>query len=264
MFFKRDEIDLIVEELKEKVQTQRDLRDLYDLLKGVKRLYEKTTEEVMKPRIDVVMISEDDTLQDLVDKFLEHKYSRYPVLSSSGDRIVGIAHVKDVFSHINEDLRTIKVRDILKGNEKREPTFIPASQNCLRTLKELQSKKVAIGIVVDEYGNVIGIVTIEDLLEEIVGEIYEEHDREEEKYEKIDKGRYIFNASVPLAEVEEMLGIDFGDTESTSLGGFIIERMGSIPNVGESIRVGDYVLTVKEVSPQRILKVLVEKWGDGT
>ncbi|NPA80192.1 MAG: HlyC/CorC family transporter [Thermotogae bacterium] len=264
MFFKKNELDKLLDDIREKVKEKEkenlperrreEIDDLIHLLKGVLRVSGRTTEEVMKPRVDVVMVSANDTLQDLVDKFLEHRYSRYPVLSKMGDTIVGIAHIKDVFQYIDRDLNTISVEEIAH-----KPLFVPAAQGCLRTLRKLQDNRTPMAMVVDEYGSVIGIVTVEDLLEEIVGEIYEEHDKEENKYIKLGENEYLFNAWVPISEVEELLNVDLGDTESTSIGGFVIEKLGGLPEVGKVIRVNGVEIETKDVEPQRIRKVIVRK-----
>ncbi len=253
MFFKRDELKDLLNDLKK--HAERD-KELLDLLKGVYRLSTKTTEEVMRPRVDVIMVSEDDTLMDLVEKFKEHRYSKYPVLSSEGDRIVGVAHIKDVFFHMNEDLSAVPVSRI-----RRDALFVPGAQSCYRTLKSMQQERVSMGMVVDEYGSVIGIVTIEDLLEEIVGEIYEEHDLKEEKYEPLEDGSFLVNARISISELEEILGVDLGETESTSVAGLIIEKLGGLPKEGDVVKVNGLEMEVKEVTPQRILSVVVRRVG---
>ncbi len=251
MFFRKSELDELLDDLRKSAEKD---GELLDLLKGVYRLSTKTTEEVMRPRVDVVMVSENDTLMDLVEKFKEHRYSKYPVLSAEGDKIVGVAHIKDVFFHLNEDLNAVPVSRI-----RRDALFVPGAQSCYRTLKSMQQESVSMGMVVDEYGSVIGIVTIEDLLEEIVGEIYEEHDLKEEKYEPLEDGSFLVNARISISELEELLGVDLGETESTSVAGLIIERLGGLPKGGEVVRVDGLEMEVKEVTPQRILSVIVRR-----
>lgn len=256
MFFKRNGLDELLNDLKKRAEKDEKVKDL---LKGVHRLLSKTAEEVMRPRVDVVMVSEDDTLMDLVAKFREHSYSKYPVRSSGvseGADIVGVAYMKDVLYHLDKDLNRMKVSEIM-----RKPFFVPATQSCYNALKEMQKRRVSIGIVVDEYGSPIGIVTIEDLVEEIVGEIYEEHDKPESLYEELPDGGYLVNAQMPISELESLLEVDFGETESTSVGGFMIEKLGSMPEEGEVLRVDDVEFKAVEVSPQRILKVMVRKMG---
>lgn len=253
MFFRKSELDELLDELRKHAEKD---EEVLALLKGVYRLSTKTTEEVMRPRVDVVMVSEDDTLMDLVEKFKEHRYSKYPVLSAEGDRIVGVAHIKDVFFHLNEDLNSVPVSRI-----RRDALFVPGAQSCYKTLKNMQKESVSMGMVVDEYGSVIGIVTIEDLLEEIVGEIYEEHDLKEEKYEPLGDGSYLVNARISISELEDLFGVDLGETESTSVAGLIIERLGGLPKGGEVVRVDGLEMEVKEVTPQRILSVVVRRTG---
>jgi len=254
MFFRKSDLDELLDDIKALAGKD---KELVDLIKGIHRLSTRTTEEVMRPRVDVVMVSEDDTLMDLVEKFREHRYSKYPVLSSEGDRIVGVAHIKDVFFHLDKDLSSVPVSDIM-----RDAFFVPAAQVCYKTLKALQREKISLAMVVDEYGSVIGIVTIEDLVEEIVGEIYEEHDLQEEKYRELEDGSYLVNAWMPISELEDLLGVDFGETESTSVGGFLIEKLGGLPEEGKVVRVDGVELEAREVTPQRILSVVVRKVRD--
>ncbi|NPB04444.1 MAG: HlyC/CorC family transporter [Thermotogae bacterium] len=253
MFFKKDDNDKLLEDLKELLKEN---DKFADLLKGVKRSMEKNVEEVMRPRTEVIMVLEDDSLDDLVQKFVQHRYSKYPVLSERENKIVGIAHIKDVFFHLDKDLKDVLVKEI-----KKEALFIPATQNCIMALKDLQRRRTSMGIVVDEYGSEIGIVTIEDILEEIVGDIYEEHDRYEVHIVQIakDPPTYEVSAWLPLSELEERLSVDFGETESTSVGGFMIEKLGRMPEKGERITVENLEIVATEVSPQRVQKVLIRK-----
>ncbi len=250
MFFKKDELGRLLESFKH--LADRD-KEFHKVLKGLKRLYEHTAEEAMKPRVDIVMLSENDTLKDLVDKFVEHRYSKYPVISEDGDKIVGVAYIKDVFLHLDKDLSGIQVKNIM-----RKPFYIPHSMSCLKALKSLQKENLSVGLVVDEYGSVIGIVTIEDLVEEIVGEIYEEHDKAEFRYETLENGWVRVSAKLPLSEVEDILGIEFGETESTSIGGYVIENLGRIPERGEEFNINSLMFIAEDVQPQRIVTLLIK------
>lgn len=250
MFFKKDELSNLLEYFRQKAK---DDKEFYQMLKGVKRIYEHTAEDVMKPRVDLVMLHEDDTLKDMIEKFIEHRYSKYPVISKDGDKIVGVAYIKDVFLHM-DNLDGKLVGEIMK-----EPFYIPHSMNCLKALQSLQERRLSIGIVVDEYGSVIGIVTIEDILEEIVGEIYEEHDKTEFRYEVLEDGWIRASAKLPLSEVEEILGVSFEQTESSSIGGYVIEKLGRIPDKGEKFKIPPLEFVAEEVHPQRIITLLIKK-----
>ncbi|MEO0147272.1 MAG: hemolysin family protein [candidate division WOR-3 bacterium] len=254
MFFKKDELGKIIDKFRQEASKD---GEFFQVLKGLQNLYEHTVEEVMKPRVDVVMLSETDTLREMVEKFVEHRYSKYPVISEDGDKIIGVAHIKDLLLHLEDDIDKLTVRDIM-----REPFYIPHSMSCLRALKFLQQKRLSIGLVVDEYGNVIGIVTIEDLLEEIVGEIYEEHDKDEFRYEYLENGWIRMSAKLSLSEVEEILGIEFGETESSSIGGYVIEKLGRMPEKGEEFEIPPLKFIIEDVEPQRIITLLVRK-ADG-
>ncbi len=252
MFFRRDEISKLLDEFREYAY---DDQEFLQFLKGLKSLYQKSVEEVMKPMVDVVVVSEDDSLKEMVDRFVKYRYSKYPVMSYEGDKIVGIAHIKDVIIYL-DNIENLTVKEV-----SRKPIYLPHSMSCMKALRILQRNRMSMGLVVDEFGNVIGIITLEDLLEEVVGEIYEEHDVEEFRYEVLEDGWIRLSAKLSISEVEEILGVNLGEVESSSIGGYLIEKIGRIPEKGEEINIPPLKFLVEDVEPQRIKTIRVRKIG---
>jgi CBS domain containing-hemolysin-like protein len=252
MFFKKDEVSKILEDFKNYAYKD---KEFLQFMKGLRSLYEKSIEEVMKPMVDVIVVSEDDSLEEMVERFVKYRYSKYPVISYEGDKIVGIAHIKDVIMYLDR-IKNLTVKEI-----SRKPVYLPHSMSCMKALRILQKNRMSMGLVVDEFGNVIGIITIEDLLEEVAGEIYEEHDVEEFRYEVLEDGWVRLSAKLSVSEVEEILGVSLGEVESSTIGGYLIEKLGRIPEKGEEIDIPPLKFFVEEVEPQRVKTIRVKKVG---
>ncbi len=225
-----------------------------DLLHGVFEFADTTVKEVMvpKPKFSGIEIN---TPPDRVLKFIAEKgFSRYPVYRENLDNIVGILFNKDVFRTI-ESGRPLNIRELL-----RPPYFVPNTIKISRLLREMQRRKVHIAIVVDEHGDVDGLVTIEDILEEIVGEIEDEYDVEKEGLvERLRDGTMIIDAAASLRDLED-LGIEFGEEsgEYNTLAGFMLARLQRIPRGGEFVIHNGYRFTVVDVEENRIVKVKAE------
>lgn len=209
--------------------------------------------EIMTHRTNVVGLSIDLSLSEIIDITSEEKYTRYPVYEDSLDNIVGIVHVKDILKCISKT----KGQDFKLSEIIRKPYFVPESKKADDLLQELQKSRVHMAVVVDEYGGTAGIITIEDLLEEIVGNIEDEYDNDDKEFEKIDDNTYIFNGIISLDTVEEILEIKLPTEEYDTLGGFIIGQLGRIPNEGDKpvIELDGIIFKVEEVEAQRIAKV---------
>ena len=171
------------------------------------------------------------------------------------DNVVGILYIKELLKHLDE-LKNLKAQDLAKPAH-----YIPYSKKVLDTLKEMQTKRISIAIVVDEFGSVAGLVTLEDILEEIVGEIYEEFDKEEVLVKEIEDGVFIVNAKIDLHEASVKFGVELESEEVNTLGGFIIENLERVPEVGEKFTIGPIEVEVLDATQQRIkeLKVTILK-----
>lgn len=208
--------------------------------------------EVMTPRTDIVWIDTAAPLDALVDLFITAKYSRIPVVRGSIDTVVGIVHVKDTL----EALRGGGNRPI--SEMAREAYFVPETKKVSELLREFQRRHLWMAVVVDEYGGVSGLVTVEDLLEEIVGEISDEHEDEREAITRTAENAYSISGKENIATVQELFGRGPEEEEYTSLGGFLAARLGHIPRPGETHRESDLLFTVEEADRRRVYRVRVE------
>ena len=205
-----------------------------ELLKNLAGLRGITAIDVMVPRVDIVTVSMSDNFNDIVNQLTKANHSRVPVTGETKDDIVGIIHIKDVLANINSKKKN-HIKYILK-----EPIFIAPSISLLDLLNEMRVKKRHMALVVDEYGGIDGLVTIEDLVEELVGEIEDEHDETSEiKIEKLNVNTIIVEARATLDFLQEKLSLDlskFKNEEFETLGGYIISLSGRVPIKGEVIR----------------------------
>lgn len=189
-------------------------------------------------------------MDQIVDVATRSGHSRIPVYEETIDNIIGILYVKDLLPFYASRSEPPVLRDIL-----RPAHFVPEFKRLDTLLKEMQSEKVQMAIVVDEYGGVAGLVTLEDLVEEIVGEIQDEYDHEEPEAVQEGEGAYLFDARIPLDDVQDLLGIPLPLEEADSLGGFLYNELGHIPTPGETITVETIVFTVMATDGRRIRKV---------
>ena len=224
-----------------------------EMLYSVLEFGDTTAREIMTPRVDVTLIDDQTTLEDALHVFNETGFSRIPVYHDHMDNIIGVLNVKDVVSSQIAGKKNIPIKDLMY-----DPFFVPESKKIDDILKELQLRKVQIAIVLDEYSSFVGIVTVEDILEELVGDILDEFDREEPEIQKMGEGVYLVDAKVWVDDLNDELDLSLPVSESyESLGGLIIERLGHIPHPGESVYVQEshISLVVTQMLSQRIVKV---------
>jgi len=206
--------------------------------------------EVMVPRIDMMALDVNTPLSEAVDALISAGHSRIPVYRDTVDDIVGILYAKDLLRVLREG-RSPPLEQVL-----RQPYFAPESKKVSELLQELQNRRVHMCIVVDEYGGTAGLVTIEDILEEIVGDIQDEYDTEEPDYVALADGQgYVLDAGMNVDDVNELLHAELPKGESDTLGGFIYDQLGEVPQRGAAVRCGGLLLEVLAVSDRRILKV---------
>jgi putative hemolysin len=214
------------------------------------------TREVMIPRIDVVALDASMPLTEAADLVIQATHSRVPVYQNTIDNVVGVLYAKDL-------LRVLRAGDLTVPLTKvtRPAYFVPEAKKVSDLLEELQKRRVHMAIVVDEYGGVAGLVTIEDILEEIVGEIQDEYDASEEPlFQQEAEGVYVFDARANLDDVSQLLGVPLPADESyDTLGGFLYTQLGKVPVAGEQLHFGEWVIQVLNVSGRRIGKVRVRR-----
>ena len=235
--------------------------DEKEMIASIFEFGETLVREVMVPRIDVVAVPVDMPMRVALDIILKAGHSRIPVYSNSIDNVVGILYAKDLLRYLSDGRTDVPLDKIL-----RSAYFIPESKKVDELLQELQQRKVHVAVVVDEYGGTAGLVTIEDLLEEIVGEIQDEYDVEEPTVEEVSEHEYLFDARVDLDEVNKLVGVELPAEGGDTLGGFIYSQLGKVPAVGDCIEFGRVTIEVLSVAGRRIKQVRAtvapaEGWG---
>ncbi len=223
-----------------------------EMIHSIFEFADTTVREVMVPRIDMVTLEADATVDEAVDLALQAGFSRIPVYKESIDDITGVLYTKDMLKQLREDHNTLPVRDLV-----RPAYFVPETKKLDDLLREIQQKRVHMVIVVDEYGSVAGLVTIEDLVEEIVGDIQDEYDREEKLYEKVSENEYIFDAKINIDEFNELMDTKLDNTGYETLGGFLYAQLDKIPVVGDTIKFNNLTFTVLTTRGRRITQVRV-------
>ena len=207
--------------------------------------------EVMVPRVDVLAVDVTSTIGEARQALLDSGHSRVPVFEDTVDNVIGLLYAKDLLAVQNDNLSLDSQRQIL-----REAYFVPEAKKVDELLAEMQARGVHMALVVDEYGGVAGVVTLEDIVEEIVGEIRDEYDEKEENlYQLIDDHEYIFSGRISLDDFNEMMDSHILAENADSLGGFIYGELGHVPLMGETISVDGIILKVEDVIGRRILKV---------
>lgn len=235
------------------------------ILRGIVKFGNIEVRQVMHPRTGVIAFNQDLTFQELIAAIVESGFSRVPVFEDTMDRVVGVLHIKDVLAHL--DVVDFDWKSLL-----REPYFVPENKKLDDILKEFRAKKVHLAIVVDEYGGTSGIITLEDVIEEIVGDITDEFDDEDLLYSKLDDHNWVFEGKSSLTDVYRVLGMDgsgssdaaadkqlFEDNkgESETLGGFVLELTGRIPKKGERVDLRNFSFTVESADNKRVRRVKV-------
>ncbi len=225
-----------------------------EMIYSIFRLGDMITREIMIPRIDLVAFDVDTPIHETLEVIVASGHSRIPIYADTIDNIIGVLYVKDLIPYRSRGDALPTLRDILR------PTyFVPESKRLDTLLREMQEAKIQLAIVVDEYGGVSGMVTLEDIVEEIVGEIQDEYDREEPEVTALEAGGYLFDARIPLDDVQEILDIPLPLEEADSLGGFVYNQLGHIPTAKEQLTFDGIVFEVAEITGRRIRKVKATK-----
>ena len=224
------------------------------MIRGVMEMEFRTLRAIMVPRTDILAVDVDDGFAKVAEVMVEDGYSRVPVYEENTDNIIGIAHAKEVLKHLARGGRKPDLRDII-----RPAHFVPESKKVHEMLNEMKQKQISIAIVVDEYGGTAGLVTIEDLLEEIVGEMRDEFDIEEQPVQLLTASEVIVDARVGIDDLNEMFDTVIEAEDFDSVGGLIVNELGRMPSVGDQVSVDGISLRVLSVNGRRIKKVRVTK-----
>jgi len=231
------------------------------LLEGVFEFSEKTAREVMTPRTDIVALPLDLSLEEAADQVAVAGRSRYPVYRETLDDVVGLVHAKDILA----GLRSAKggsLRAVL-----RPAVFVPGTREVEDVLADMKRQKIHLAIVLDEFGGTAGLVTMEDLLEEIVGQIYDEYDRPSgETYTVPGEGAPLLSGAMPLRDVNQIYGLGLDETSYTTIGGYLFGTLGRLPKVGDRVTVRGAAFEIVEMEGRRVgaARLLQQIAGEGT
>lgn len=229
------------------------------MIRGIIALEDKTSREIMVPRIDVAAVEVEDELTEVARVIIERGFSRIPVFRESVDDIVGIVYAKDLLRALSNGGRTARLAELL-----REPFFIPESKKLDQLLTEMRANRTHMAIVVDEYGGTAGLVTIEDLLEEIVGEIEDEYDVSRPTTEVISADEVVVDASAPTETLHELFDMSLDSEDFDTIGGLVIHELGRLPAVGDEVTIGGLQMRVLSMSGRRVRRLRITRVGRET
>lgn len=232
--------------------------DEHELINGIVSFKTVTAREIMTPRVDISAISVDATFEELMDVINESGHSRIPLYERDLDNIKGIIIAKDLLPYLKDEEKAKNI-DLIKIS--REPIFVPSTKHINDLLHEFQERKIHLAIVVDEYGGTAGIISLEDILEEIVGEIRDEHDKEENSIINLSENSYLVLGKLSIEDLNDLLNENFSseNEDYDTVGGFVFNQAGKIPSQGYSFIYNNFRFTVKEIKNNRINKVQIDK-----
>lgn len=254
VFVTRDDIEQLVKIGEESGALEASERRMID---GIIDFDETRVHEIMIPRTDMTAIEADATLGEAVKMFIDEGHSRFPVYEESPDNIVGILYVKDTLKNLSEGNLSEGIKDLL-----RKPIFVPETIRTAELLENMRREHIHIAIIVDEYGGVAGIVTMEDILEQIVGEIQDEYDEESPEIQKLEDGSYLVQGIVSLDALNDELGTDFHSDDAETIGGLVLILSGSFPDEGEVFHYEGWTIRVTGLEDHRITQLSLSKYKD--
>ena len=221
------------------------------------RLDEFTVWDAMAPRVDIFAWQEDLTLSEIIDGLPDVPYSRVPVYKDSVDDVTGILYVREAYERISQGMHDLKLHQI-----SRTPFFVPGSLSLAQLMRDFQAKRIHMGIVADEFGGTDGLVTLEDVLEELVGEIRDETDVEEEEIRRISRNQIECDAGVDVRDINQAPGVTLPKLEHRSLNGLILEELGHVPSVGEKLLCDDVRIEIMQATETQVIRAQVTRLTD--
>lgn len=227
-----------------------------DMIQSIFEFKDTIVREVMVPRTEMVAVRSEVTIQTIIDLTLEHGHSRLPIYRENSDNIVGMLHLKDLlpYWHLPPD-------QPIPAGIIRQPYFVPETKKIVQLFRELKQGKIHMAVVLDEYGGTSGLITMEDIIEEIIGEIEDEYDRQEPRLKSLDNGQVEIDARLEIEEFENYFELEIEEKPFESVGGLIIHQLGRVPDIGEKIQFQDLEITILDADKRRIRRILVEKKG---
>lgn len=224
------------------------------MIRAVIELEDRTAREIMVPRIDVTAVDVHASLHDVAEVIRDRGYSRIPLYEGSIDNVIGVIYAKDVLTHLASGVTDADLRAVA-----RQPLFVPESKPVDELLRELRARRIHMAIVVDEYGGTAGLLTIEDLVEEIVGEIEDEYDRAEPAVQRIGDGEAVVDARENVHVLKDLFDVDVEGEDFDTIGGYVTHRLGRIPTVNDAVEVAGVRIQVLSVAGRRVRRVRISR-----
>ena len=214
------------------------------------KLGDITVKEIMIPKVDMVTVQIKEDTDDIIKKIIDSGHSRYPVLGDERNEVVGILLAKDILPKLFKGMKDFDINEML-----RDPNVVPETKKADSLLEEFKQDRSHLAVVIDEYGEICGLITIEDILEELVGEIEDEHDSDDEDLIQVSENEYIADATLELSEFEKKFNKDFNGMDAETLAGLFINKLGFLPKVGDKIELDNMILAVTAADKRKIKKI---------
>ncbi len=255
-FIKTQSISEVTDFLKEAVDQNIIDKEAESIATKAMKLGNITVKEIMIPKVDMVTIHINEDTNEVIKKIIESGHSRYPVIGNDRDEVSGILLAKDILPKLFKGINDFDIEEML-----RDPNITPETKRADSLLEEFKEDRSHMAVVIDEYGAICGLVTIEDILEELVGEIEDEHDVDEEEIIEVGKNKYIVDSKIELEEFIKFFDLDFDplSIDAETLGGFFISEHGVLPKIGDKISIGDITIKVSDTDKRRTKKFLIIK-----
>ncbi|HOK06199.1 MAG TPA: hemolysin family protein [Syntrophales bacterium] len=225
-----------------------------EMIQSILEFRETVVREIMIPRTQIVAVPVNAPIEEIIEMVSRHGHTRMPVYRGNIDNIVGILNVKDLLKFWSRPVTEADIEGLL-----RKPYYIPETQNTHVLLHNLKARKYHMAIVIDEYGGTAGLVTLEDLIEEIVGDLPDEHDGQEPQFTDLPNGGVLVDGRVEIEKIEERFGVEFAEGKFETLGGLILSTIGRIPTTGEVLEIEPFEMTIEEADDRSIKKVKIRK-----
>ncbi len=223
-----------------------------EMIQGIFSFRDTIAREIMVPRTDAVFASAETRLSDIIQLIIQSGHSRIPIFEENVDNIIGTVHAKDLLSHCG--IADLDVREIV-----RVPYFIPETKKISEVLKDLRDNKSHLAIVIDEYGGTAGILTLEDVIEEIIGDVMDEYDAEEKLIVEHEDGSISVNARLDVEELEDYLNVELPEGKFESVGGFVISLLGKVPSINERLVYNDLEMLIEAASSRKLEKIRIRR-----
>jgi magnesium and cobalt transporter len=223
-----------------------------EMIQGIFSFRDTIAREIMVPRTDAVFASAETKIPDIVQLIIQSGHSRIPIFKDNIDNIIGTVHAKDLLSHCK--MEDLEVQSIVRA-----PYFIPETKKISEVLKDLRDNKSHLAIVIDEYGGTAGILTLEDVIEEIIGDVMDEYDAEERLIVEHEDGSISVNARLDVEELEDYLNVELPEGKFESVGGFVISLLGKVPSINERLVYNDLEMVIEAASSRKIEKIHIRR-----